>query len=396
MKKAVVIIPTYNEKDNIANTIAAIDKVFKKIKTWQMHVLVVDDSSPDKTYELVKDLKKKYKFLELLINPKKSGLGGAYLKGMKFAFGKMKADLVFEFDADLSHNPERIPDFLKKIDEGYDFVLGSRYIPGGSIPQDWGFHRKFLSVCGNLFINFLMFDFSIRDWTTGYRAIKKEIYEAVNKELHSDQFSGYTFQIGFLHKALRKGFKITEVPFHFVDRVEGKSKIGPEYIKNTMTYLMKVRIKELLENRIVKFVIVGGIGALVQLIALQLWRMLFTTEANFVIASFLAIETAIISNFILSNTWTFKDRKLKASDIPASFVKFNISSGGSILIQTIVAFVGSRTIGLVDVMTLPVINMVIDTGMIYTVIGILIGMFWNFFAYNTFIWKKKTTKKKKK
>ena len=159
---------------------------------------------------------------------------------------------------------------------------------------------------------------------------------------------------------------------------------------------MKVRIEELLKNRLVKFVIVGGFGALVQLIALQLWRMLFSTEANFVIASFLAIETAIISNFILSNTWTFNDRKLKASEIPMSFLKFNLSSGGSILIQTIVAFVGSRTIGLIDVMTLPVINMVIDTGMIYTVIGILIGMFWNFFAYNTFIWKKETTKKKKK
>ena len=396
MKKAVIIIPTYNEKANIAKTLASIAEIFKDIKNWQMKVLVVDDSSPDKTYELVETLKKKYKFLELLINPKKSGLGGAYLKGMEFAFDKMKADLVFEFDADLSHNPRRIPDFLAKIDEGYDFVLGSRYIPGGSIPQDWGFHRKFLSVCGNLFINFLMLDFSIRDWTTGYRAIKKEVYQAVNQELQSEQFSGYTFQIGFLHKALRKGFKIAEVPFHFIDRVEGKSKIGPEYIKNTLTYLMKVRAKELLENRIVKFAIVGGVGALVQLIALQLWRMIFSTEANFVIASFLAIETAIISNFILSNTWTFNDRKLKASEIPLNFLKFNLSSGGSILIQTIVAFVGSRTIGLIDVMTLPIINMVIDTGMIYTVIGILIGMFWNFFAYNTFIWKKNTTKKKKK
>jgi len=330
--------------------------------------------------------------LELLINPKKAGLGGAYLKGMEYAFGKMKADLAFEFDADLSHNPERIPDFLKKIDQGYDLVLGSRYIKGGSIPKDWGLHRKFLSIFGNLFINILMFDFSIRDWTTGYRAIKKEVYEAVHPELHSEQFSGYTFQIGFLHKALRKGYKIAEVPFHFVDRVIGKSKIGPEYIKNTLIYLMKVRINELLNNRIVKFVIVGGLGALIQLIALQLFRIPFSTETNFVVASFLAIETAIISNFILSNTWTFNDRKLKAKEIPLNFLKFNISSGGSILIQTIVALIGSRAIGLIDLFTLPIINLVIDTGMVYTAVGILIGMFWNFFAYNTFIWKNKSKK----
>jgi putative flippase GtrA len=158
---------------------------------------------------------------------------------------------------------------------------------------------------------------------------------------------------------------------------------------------MKVRINELLNNRIVKFVIVGGLGALIQLIALQLFRIPFSTEANFVVASFLAIETAIISNFILSNTWTFNDRKLKAKEIPLSFLKFNISSGGSILIQTIVALIGSRTIGLIDLFTLPIINLVIDTGMVYTVVGILIGMFWNFFAYNTFIWKNKSKKKKK-
>ena len=389
MQKAIVIIPTYNEKDNIAKTIESLVRVFVGIKNWRMKVLVVDDNSPDGTAEVVKNLQKKYSFIELLVNKKKSGLGGAYLSGMNEAFNKLGADLVFEFDADLSHDPKKIPAFLKKIDEGYDLILGSRYIQGGSIPTNWSLHRKFLSVVGNLFINFLMLDFSIRDWTTGFRAIKKEVYLAVEKELHSERFSGYTFQIGFLHKALRQNFKIKEVPFQFKDRVVGNSKIGPEYIKNTLLYLIKVRIKEILAMRVFKFAVVGVIGALVQLIALQLWRLIFSTEATFVLANFLAIETAVISNFIWSNLWTFKDRKLKTSQVPLSFIKFNLSSAGSILIQSAIAYLTTVTIGLRPVFTLPIINYVIDTGVISAAIGILIGMFWNFFAYSTFVWKKK-------
>ena len=389
MSKAIVIIPTYNEKENIARTIEALVRVFIGVKKWQMKILIVDDSSPDGTADVVKDLQKKYSFIELLINKKKSGLGGAYLSGMNHAFNELGAEVIFEFDADLSHDPKKIPSFLRKIDEGYDFVLGSRYIKGGSIPKNWGLHRKFLSVVGNLFINFLMFDFSIRDWTTGFRAIKKEVYLAVEKDLHSERFSGYTFQIGFLHKALRQNFKITEVAFQFKDRIVGHSKIGPEYIKNTLLYLLKVRIKEILAMRIIKFAIVGAFGALVQLVALQLWRLPFSTEKTFVLANFLSIETAVISNFIWSNLWTFKDRKLKPRQIPSSFVKFNLSSAGSILIQSGIAYLTALTIGLKPVFTLPIVNYQIDTGVISAVIGIFLGMFWNFFAYNTFVWKNK-------
>lgn len=384
-KKAFVIIPTYNEKDNIEKTLSQVFENLNKVKNWQTGVLVVDDTSPDKTYELVKTLQKKYRHLELLVNKNKSGLGGAYLKGMEYAFNVLKADLVFEFDADLSHDPEKLPLFFEQIDQGKDMVLGSRYIPGGSIPADWGLHRKFLSVVGNIIIMTILTNFSIRDWTTGYRAITKKVWQAVHEELTGERFSGYTFQIGFLHKTVQKGFKIGEVPFNFKDRTFGKSKIGPEYIKNTLEYIMRVRIKDLLKSRIFKFVVVGGIGALTQLVTLQLWR----TIAPFQLAFFLAIECAVLMNFILSNLWTFSDRKLKASQVPAKFVQFNLASAGSILIQQALAFLGEKFIGLYTLFTLPIINKAIDTGLMFAVTGILIGMFWNFFAYNTFIWKKK-------
>jgi dolichol-phosphate mannosyltransferase len=383
MKKAVVIIPTYNESKNIPRVLPALFDIFKKITHWDMHVLVVDDNSPDKTYDIVKDLQKKYSHLHLLINQKKSGLGAAYLAGMNEAFNKLSADVVFEFDADLSHDPTKIPQFIEKIDQGYDMVLGSRYIAGGSIPEDWGLIRKFYSVVGNLVIMIVLTDFRIRDWTGGYRAITKKVYQAVHQELHSERFSGYTFQIGFLHKAVRKGFKITEVPFKFVDRTEGVSKLGSEYIKNTLIYIFRVRIQEIINHRIFKFAFVGGVGSIIQLSSLILWRKAFP----FQLAFFLAIETSVISNFILNNLWTFSDRKLSLPEVPGKFLQFNLASGGSILIQQVVALIGEFAIGLFTLFTVPYINLKVDTGTIYAIVGILIGMFWNFFAYSKFIWK---------
>lgn len=383
--KAVIIIPTYNEAANIEKTVLALDAVLPHVaKHWDVQVLVVDDSSPDGTGDVVKKLSKKLSFVHLLTNPKKSGLGGAYLKGMDQAFDHMDADVIFEFDADLSHDPRKIPEFLQKIDEGYDLVLGSRYVKGGSIPSDWGLHRKLLSVFGNLFIMLVLTNFSIRDWTTGYRAIKKAVYESIKDEMHSDRFFGYTFQIGFLHKTVRQGFKVAEVPIDFIDRVNGNSKLGPEYIKNTLLYILKVRAKELKEHRLFKFAVVGVIGALVQLSSLQLFRATLPYQLSY----FFSVELAVLSNFIFSNLWTFSDRKLQAVELPVKFVQFNLASAGSILIQQFLALFGEMYIGLIALFTLPIIGMTIDTGLLFAVLGIFLGMFWNFFAYSRIIWVK--------
>ncbi len=385
MKRAVVIVPTYNERENVTKLIPWLTKVFSEIKHWEMEILIVDDTSPDKTYEVVEQLQKEYRHLHLLLNKNKAGLGGAYLRGMEHAFTALKADVAFQFDADLSHDATKIPLFLAKIDEGYDFVLGSRYIKGGSIPNNWGLDRKFFSVVGNLIIMFVFTHFAIRDWTTGFRALKREVYEAVGKELTGERFSGYTFQIGFLHKALRKGFKITEVPFHFVDRTIGESKLGAEYIKNNLMYIFKVRFQEIKEHRIFKFVVVGGTGALIQLLALSLYRQFL----NYEVASFFAIESAVVSNFILNNVWTFADRKVEVSQLPASFVTFNLASAGSIVIQYAVALGGKLLFGLPTLFMIPFLGKAFDAGQLYAILGILIGMFWNFFAYNKFVWTKK-------
>ena len=394
MKKAVVILPTYNESKNIARVIDKLEEVFVTIKDWQMEILVVDDTSPDKTYEIVQALQKHKKDLHLVINKKKAGLGGAYLRGMKEAFDVMGAEVVFEFDADLSHDPSKIPLFLAKIDQGYDMVLGSRYIQGGGIPDDWGWHRKFLSVGGNLVIMTILTDFRIRDWTGGFRAITKPVYDFVKNDLQSERFMGYTFQIGFLHKAVRKGFKIAEVPFKFVDRTEGESKLGNEYVKNTLIYIFKVRIEEITKSRFFKFAFVGGIGTLIQLLSLTILRQTLPTFSvafltTFLVATLISIELAIISNFFWNNIWTFADQKLTSAQIPGKFLQFNLASLGSILIQLVINSLGEMIFGLKPLFRLPIINFTVDSGLIFAMTGILIGLFWNFFAYTKFIWNKK-------
>lgn len=148
---------------------------------------------------------------------------------------------------------------------------------------------------------------------------------------------------------------------------------------------MKVRLSEIIKSRVFKFLLVGGFGSVVQFAFLYLYRQFIPA---YQLAIFLSIETAIVSNFIWSNLWTFADRKLKATQIPGKFIQFNLASAGSIVIQQIVAFVGERFIGLFPLFIVPLIKLPVDTGVMYAVVGILIGMFWNFFAYSHFVWRK--------
>ncbi|MDO5561268.1 MAG: glycosyltransferase [bacterium] len=383
-KKAVIIIPTYNEKENVQKIVPQIFAVVEKIKNYQVEILVVDDTSPDKTYEAVKKMQQKFPRLHLLLNKEKAGLGGAYAKGMAEAFNKLKADYVFEFDADGSHDPQKLPEFFTKLDEGYDFVIGGRYRHGGSIDPDWPLLRKFYSIVGNFVIMTVLTDFRIGDWTSGYRAISKKVYQSVIDEMGDERFSGYTWQIGFLHKAVRKNFKITEVPIHFKDRQIGESKLGSEYIKNTLYYIFKARRDEILSSRFIKVALVGGVGFLVQMIALAFFRTFISSVS---LANLPANEIAIISNFILNNAWSFSDKKLSWQQIPFSFLKFNLGSVGSIIIQFLITTFGENVLGIVPIFTLG--NFVFDTGYVYTIIGIFIGLIFNFYIYNKFIWNQK-------
>lgn len=372
--------------------IPTLQEVFKLVPHWDMHVLVVDDSSPDETGKAVKEFERTYDNVHLLSNKKKQGLGLAYLLGMRYAFDTLKADIIFEFDADFSHDPKRIPDFIAAIDSGADLVLGSRYIKGGSIPDDWGLDRKFLSVVGNLVNTIVLTHFSIRDWTTGYRAIRKAVFMAVEGEMEDQQFTGYTFQIGFLHKAVRRGFKVVEVPIQFVDRKVGKSKLGPDYIKHALLYILTARYKEIVVSRLFKFGVVGGIGFLINFSLLFILSRISTVYAfaetistlpflGFVNASGLAsaigAEFAIVSNFILNNSWTFQDRQsTDALSTLLKFFQFNLSSFAAVAIQFIVVSIGTGLTGQTSL-----------SKTAWLVCATAIGMVVNYTIYSKVIWR---------
>lgn len=240
-QRVTIVTPTYNESTNVAKLIPQIVDVAKKIKGWDIKILVVDDSSPDGTADVVRALSKKYKNVSLLLRKEKVGLGAAYLAGMKHAFDVLKSSAVIIMDADLSHKPEYLPRFLKKLEDGADFVIGSRYIKGGKIPDEWPLHRKFLSTFGNLVVRLMLFSNSFTDWTSGYRGIKRKVYEKVLPKIKHDkaEFRGYTFNIAFCSHVIEGGFNTGEIPIQFPDRKAGKSKLGMEYLVHTPIFLLK-------------------------------------------------------------------------------------------------------------------------------------------------------------
>ncbi len=327
MKKAVIIIPTYNEVDNISNLINSLFSLSKTIKGWQIELIVVDSTSPDKTSSSVRKLQKEHANLHLL-STKKEGLGRAYLKGITFALNKLGADVVFEMDADFSHNPQVIPDFLRKIDEGADFVIGSRYIRGGSIPADWSLDRKFFSVFGNLIIRAGFMKIRITDWTSGYRAIRSWVLESSLK--HLEKYSGYVFQVALLDESLKKNAKVSEIPITFIDRRYGVSKINTfQYMSQTLWYVFT-------HSSFIRYFIVGVAGASIDFGLSFLIIEVFKIAHNlFWLATLVSAEAAVIFNFFANNFWSFSHKKLthRLSSYFLAFLKFSAVAVGALAIQ---------------------------------------------------------------
>lgn len=218
MKKGIVIIPTYNEIDNIDTIIKAIFAL-----DLNLDILIVDDNSPDNTHGKVREMIKADPLdrLHLIVREKKEGLGRAYIAGFKWALAHAKRfDFIIEMDADLSHNPKYLPRFVEEI-ENYDLVIGSRYVKGGGA-TDWPLFRKAISYGGSFYSRMLL-GVKIKDITGGFKCFRREVLEAIN--LDTIITSGYAFQIEMNYKATLKNFTIIEVPIIFEERVKGSSKM---------------------------------------------------------------------------------------------------------------------------------------------------------------------------
>ncbi|KIX21043.1 dolichyl-phosphate beta-D-mannosyltransferase [Flavobacterium sp. 316] len=237
MTKAIVVIPTYNEIENIESII---DAVFSL--TTSFHILIVDDNSPDGTYVKVKELQTKYKdrlFLE--VRNKKSGLGTAYVHGFKWALSN-EYEYIFEMDADFSHNPNDLERLLEACkDKNADVAIGSRYSTGVNV-VNWPLNRVLMSYFASIYVK-LITGMKIHDATAGFICYKKNVLE--NIKLDRIKFIGYAFQIEMKYRAYVQKFNIVEVPIIFTDRTKGVSKMSSSIIREAVFGVIMLRIRKL-------------------------------------------------------------------------------------------------------------------------------------------------------
>jgi dolichol-phosphate mannosyltransferase len=232
MKRSLVIIPTYNEADNVLKIIPEVlaqDEGF--------HVLVVDDNSPDGTANLVKEMQKSNSRIHLLERPSKRGLGTAYVAGFKYALSH-EFDFAFEMDADFSHDPKSLLTLLAKTEE-CDLVIGSRYISGVNV-VNWPMRRLILSYAANMYTRFVT-GLPVRDATAGFKCYRRAVLESL--DLDAITSNGYSFQIETNFMAWKKGFRVCEVPIVFVDRRAGVSKMSKHIVYEAAWMVWRLKFR---------------------------------------------------------------------------------------------------------------------------------------------------------
>ena len=234
--RSTICLPTYNELENLEAMVTALEKVLREGD----RVLVVDDASPDGTGELADRLAAKHPFVGVLHRSAKEGLGPAYIAGFRRALAD-GAELVLEMDCDFSHDPADVPRLIAAAEGGADLVLGSRYVPGGAIPN-WGAVRRFVSLGGNLYAQ-LMLQSRLRDLTGGFKCFRARVLETI--ELDAIGTKGYAFQIETTYRVLRAGFHVVEVPISFSDRELGHSKMSKAIVAEAIWKVPLVRIRAL-------------------------------------------------------------------------------------------------------------------------------------------------------
>jgi dolichol-phosphate mannosyltransferase len=232
--KATICLPTYNERENL-------ERMVRALGPHGARVLVIDDSSPDGTGEIADRLAGELDYVDVLHRERKEGLGPAYLAGFARALAG-GAELVLEMDCDFSHDPADVPRLIAAAEAGADLVLGSRYVEGGSI-GDWGALRRAVSAGGSLYARLLL-GVPVRDLTGGFKCFRRRVLESI--DLDSVHARGYAFQIELTYRALRKGFRVAEVPIRFVDRTHGGSKMSRTIVLEAVWNVPLLRLRALL------------------------------------------------------------------------------------------------------------------------------------------------------
>lgn len=235
MNNVLVIIPTYNEIENVKKIIPVVLEQNENID-----ILIVDDNSPDKTGDYVEKLSKENPRVKLIRREKKLGLGTAYIAGFKYALAN-NYNYVFEMDADFSHDPNEINNFLEAIKDS-DVVLGSRYINGVRV-LNWPMRRLLLSYFASVYTRIIT-GLPVKDATGGFKCFRIDVLKAI--DLDNIKSNGYSFQIEMTFKAYKKGFRIKEIPIVFLDRVKGKSKMSKKIVREAIFMVWKLRLRSII------------------------------------------------------------------------------------------------------------------------------------------------------
>jgi dolichol-phosphate mannosyltransferase len=228
--KLFIVIPTYNEAKNIEALVKKIFKLYQNI-----HIVIVDDNSPDGTGDIADLLSKEYSDVHVIHRPRKQGLGKAYIHGFKEALAK-GADVIFEMDADFSHNPEYIHDFMDAVEKS-DLVIGSRYLNGVRV-EGWRFRRLLLSKLANMYVSYIMVK-PVWDFTSGFRCYRRNVLESL--DLDQVRSDGYAFQIEMTYLTFKHGFRVAEIPILFKERQHGFSKISRKVVWEAFWITLKCR-----------------------------------------------------------------------------------------------------------------------------------------------------------
>jgi dolichol-phosphate mannosyltransferase len=372
MDKIVIVMPAYNEAANIGKMIDALcGEEFPKIDKVKMLLLIVDDFSPDGTGNIVKEKMKQYKMLYLL-QGKKNGLGMAYVRGMRYAMKMLGADAVMEMDADFQHPPRFVKPMVDAYLNGAEYVIGSRYIKGGSVPKEWAMFRKLVSYFGNLYIRLVLLKPKVHDLTTGFRLTKvKGILDRIKLE-NLMEVHRFAYKVDLLYQSLKLAKVVKEVPLQFAARTAETSKFDSKEMTSTFKVATILGIKD--KIRIIKFGVVGFVGFVVNYGGLLLLKR---TGLTVYWATLIATELAIISNFIWNNVWTFKEQQISnLKDLIVQFLKFNLSSAFAVIVQPVIVAWGASIFG--------------DTSLVNfasLLFALVFVMIYNYIVYNIFIWK---------
>ena len=299
------VIPTYNEAPNIGPLLRRLTGLYRGADTA---FLIVDDESPDGTAGLVRGFAASDARVHLLEGPRR-GFGQAYVRGMVHAMETLGADVIVQMDADFSHDPADAGRLLARLAGcgptagGVDVAIGSRYVPGGTLDPRWSTGRRLLSRWGNRFARLVANVRGVRDCTSGFKAIRVDLLRAAKVE--EIRVRGHTFQVVLLHRLLHAGARVVEYPIHFRDRDHGQTKLG---LGSILEFFYSIWWLRLSSHRVLmKYGLTGLAGVLVNLGSFQ---VLLDLGVHKLLASPVAIELSIVTNFLMNNYWTFADRPM--------------------------------------------------------------------------------------